>query len=167
MDISERFALLRWILIPIGSWIIFRFANRVHRSILRIPIKSIAGVVGVLGVVLVLLLMLMEGACSKYAPSIQSPDGKHVAVVRYVLAGALGADSAIVKIRPRWSLFAETAFSGAGSWNFKENKPYDPEVRWIDASHLLIRYRIDRLEGDAKVCSGRVKGVEIVCQPLP
>src|SRR5579871_3226591 len=103
MDISEKFSLVRWLMIPVASWLIFRLASHVSRSTLWVSLKSIAGVVGVLSTAFVLLLMLLDAGCSRHAPSIKSPDGKYVAVVRYVLAGALGADAAIVKIRSRWN----------------------------------------------------------------
>lgn len=121
---------------------------------------------GILGCALVLLLLLVQGACAQHA-SITSPDGKYVAVVTYALQGALGDDYADVNIRRWWNPHAENVYSGLGSWDFKNAEPFDPEVRWLDGSRLLITYRDDRTgkegRGGPAVCRTRIGAVEIVC----
>jgi hypothetical protein len=171
MDISEFLHFFAWALIPLAGWSIFRVAKRVKRRWLRLPIRVAASTVLVIGASMLLLSALFEVGCTKHAPLIKSPGGQYVAVLRYSLSGALGDDYANVSVRPWWCPYAENVYSGLGGWNFKDNKPYDPEVRWLDRSHLLIRYRDDRTANDGRggpaVCRGRIRNVEIVCQRLP
>ena len=54
--------------------------------------------------------------------------------------GALGDDYATVRVPRSWVPWASVAYKGVGSWDFKNNKPGDPEVHWLDSVHLLIRY---------------------------
>jgi hypothetical protein len=171
MDISEFLPFLKLLLIPVAGWTIFRVAKRVRRRWLRLPIKMAASAVLVIGAAFLLLLVLFEAACTKHVPAIKSPDGRYVAVLSFAVQGALGDDYANVSVRAWWSPYAESIYSGVGSWDFKNNKAYDPEVRWLDRSHLLIRYRDDRTgnegRGGPAVCRGRIGGVEIVCQHVP
>ena len=68
-------------------------------------------------------------------PAIPSPDRSHVAVVYWVMSGAVGPDHVYVSIRNKYSPFATEVFKGTA-----QNPPHDPEVFWKDDHHLLISY---------------------------
>ena len=118
----------------------------------------------VLALLLLMLLMLVQVACSKNAPLLHSPDGKHIVITSYALQGALGSDYANVTLRRNWIPFAETAYQGTGHWDFSHNKPGYPEVRWLDDSHLSIKYYDD--EGDRAVCRDHIGTIRIDCHKL-
>lgn len=171
MDISEFLTFLKPALIPIAGWAIFRVAKRAKRRWLRGPLKVAGCAVVVCGAAVVLLVLLAEAACTQHTPSVKSPDGLYIAVLSYVLQGALGDHYANVSVRAWWSPYAETVYSGTGSWDFRNSKPHDPEVRWLDRSTLLIRYYDDRTgregRGSPAVCRNRTGGIQIVCQQMP
>lgn len=116
---------------------------RVHWRWVRCSINAIASVGFACSVMLVLLMLMIQAGCSKSAPPILSPDGRHVAILHFALQGALADDYAIVDLRARWMPWPENVYRGLGSWDFKHDKPFDPEVRWIDNSHLSIRFLDD------------------------
>jgi hypothetical protein len=107
---------------------------------------------------LVTLLLIFQTACAKYPAPIESPDGRHVAIVSYALAGALGADYANVDVRAAGSLRGERVYHGPGTWDFKNDKPGTPVVLWLDSSRLLIRQV-------TATCLPRSGNVEIICEP--
>ena len=166
MDISEVWFPLGLLSVPACAWIVCAVAKRIKKGWLRRPIRTMSSAVGVISASIGLVLLLVEAGCTEHV-SIQSPDGYHLAVFRYAMQGALGDDYANVSVRRRWNPFAEQVYWGIGSWDFKNNKPSFPEVRWLDASHLLIRYH-DRGEPDGRsVCGSQPGGVEVVCELLP
>jgi hypothetical protein len=164
MDISEAIAFSKFLLPVAVSWMIFRIAKRVRYRWLRISIKTVASVFLVCSVFLVLLLMLVSVGCSKRAPPMYSPDGHHVAVRTYIFQGALGYDYATVYLRSRWIPWTKIAYSGVGIWDFSTDKPSDPEVRWLDGTHLSIKY-YDH-SGAAATCVNRIEEIQIVCETL-
>jgi hypothetical protein len=170
MDISEAVAFSKFLLPLAVSWMIYRIAKRVRHRGLRISIKTIVSVFFGCSAVLVLLLLLVQAGCSRRVPPIYSPDGRHVALLRYALQGALGDDYATVDLRSRWIPWAETVYSGVGSWDFKNTKPLDPEVRWLDGAHLLIRYYDngsgEEGRGAPVTCKNRIGDVQIICERL-
>jgi hypothetical protein len=108
------------------------------------------------------LVLYVDGCetMNSYAriPGIISPDGNHVAVVRWFMPGALGSDEVQIFIRGRFSPVATKVESGGG-----EPKD-DPKVQWLDNRRLLITYWE---KGEIKPCSpgpDRVKGIEVLCR---
>ena len=170
MDISEIWAISKFLTLPAIAWIVFYLAKRVQRRRLRISIKTIASAFLFFFTALLLLLLLVSSACTKHVPPIYSPDSKHVAVLTYAMQGALGDDYASVKIRSRWSPFAEIIYDGLGVWDFKGNKANYPDVRWQDASHLRIGYYDDRKgkegRGGPPICRSQLENIQIVCVNL-
>lgn len=137
---------------------------------LRISLRTIASVCFVLSIVLVLILTIVLVSCTRHAPPIYSPDGRHVAVLGYAMQGALGENYATVDIRPRWIPWAANVYSGLGNWDFKNDKPRDPEVRWLNNADLLIRYYDDRTLGGGRggpaICIDRIGDIKIVCESI-
>jgi hypothetical protein len=171
MDVSQFIPFLNLLLVSGFAWMTFRFAKSVKRRWLRIPIRAVTCSVGVMGATFVVLLLLFDAACTRRAAPITAPDGQHVAVLTYALQGALGDDYANVGIRASWSPRAESVYSGLGHWNFKEGQPFDPQVSWLDSTHLLISYLDDRTgsegTGGPPACKSKIDGVEINCRRLP
>ena len=94
---------------------------------------------------------------NKRIPGIESPDHKHIAIVRWWLPGALGGDMVHVSIRRAYSPIAVEVENGDAS-------PPDPKVMWLDNHRLLIVYWD---EGKIGPCSGhgrRVEGIEVLCK---
>lgn len=170
MDISQAVSISKFFVPLAASWTIFRIAKRIRMRWLRLSIRTVSSVLVGISAVLVLLVSVASVGCSRYAAAIYSPDGRHLAVPTYALQGALGDDYATVGVRPRWRPWATQVYSGLGSWNFAENKPGDPEVRWLDSAHLLIRYRDERTgkegRGGPPKCLGEVGTVQVVCESV-
>jgi hypothetical protein len=164
MDISEVLSFLKFFLPLAVSWMIFRIAKRVRYRWLRISIKTIASAFLVCSVFLVLSMLLVSVGCSKRAPPMYSPDGRHVVILTYGLQGALGFDHATVHLRSRWIPWAKIVYSGVGIWDFSGDKPSEPEVRWLDGTHLSIKHY--DYPGQSATCVNRIEEVQIVCETL-
>jgi hypothetical protein len=165
MDISEVVRFWKLFLPLSAIWMIFRTARRIRFRWLRVSIRAVASSVLVCGLLFVCLLFMFELGCSKHPPSIYSPDGSRLAVLSYILQGALGDDYATVSVRSRWVPWAQPVYHGVGAWDFKQNRPADPEVRWVDRSHLLIRSLFLRREYTA--CLDRIGDIHVICEALP
>jgi hypothetical protein len=170
MDISELWSFCKFLLPLAAACMVYRIARRLHRRWLQVSIKTVASALFVGSVILALLVVLSSAGCTRHAPPISSPDGRHIALLRYALQGALGDDYATVELRSRWTPWAESVYSGLGNWDFKNDKPGDPEVRWLDGTHLLIRYYDDRTgkegRGGPATCLKRIGEVQILCDPV-
>jgi len=131
---------------------------------------SIVSIYTILTALVVLIDLAIIEACTKRAPLILSPDHRHVALLSFAFQGALDDDYAVVAIRSRRSPFARNAFNGLGFWDFKNGKPEYPEVRWLDNSHLSIRYYDDRTgkegRGAPATCFSQVGDIQVVCEHL-
>jgi hypothetical protein len=168
MDIDQVWMILKLIVLPaLMAATVFGLARKLRRRSMRIATRMGASVAAVLSAGVLLFLLLGEVACTKYTRPSYSPDGKHVATISYVLQGALGADYAIVLVRHSWYPFADHAYDGIGSWDFKHEKPGSPEVRWLDDSRLLIRYFDDRTDTEGRaICRNQVGKIRILCENL-
>jgi hypothetical protein len=78
-----------------------------------------------------------------------SPDGKHVALLRYELLGAFGDDREVLVIRHAWSPFGEESYLGP-----RENS--NPRMTWLDGHRLSIDIQ-------TRACGQQVASVSIVC----
>jgi hypothetical protein len=108
-----------------------------------------------------LFFCVMESSCSYRDPPISSPDGNYFALVEFTLGGAVGNDAANVYVRRSWAPLAERVYGGFAEWSSAFGTS-SPEVRWLDSSRLLIRYRT---EGKyAPVCMERTEPVRITCE---
>jgi hypothetical protein len=171
MDISEALSLAKFFLPLLASWVIFRFAKRIQVRWLRLSVRTFSSVFVTASAVLVLVVSVAWVGCTERASPIYSPDRRHLAVMTYALQGALGDDYANVDVRSRWIPWATNVYSGLGSWDFKRNTPGDPEVRWLDSAHLLIRYYDDRTGNEGRggppaKCLSRAGEVQVVCEHL-
>lgn len=165
MDISEILTFSRFLLPPAAFWIIFRVARRIRFRWVRTSIRALALAAFAIALAVVFMLLLVEVGCSEHPPSIPSPDGRHVAILSYTMQGALGDDYASVSVRSRWIPWAHTVYSGVGVWDFKRATPADPEVRWLDDSHLMIRSHY--VQRPHTTCLNRVGELRITCEPIP
>lgn len=163
MDISELFvpfAVLALCGLLTGALV---FSRRVKNRWVRIPLRLTSSAGMLLGLLLLVAFTFSEYSCTARAPSAYSPDGKHVAVLTWGLQGALGLDMADVSVRHRWSPFAKVAYSGPGD----AGHGGDPQMRWIDNTHLLIRYHdygYGPGTGYEQSCLSHVLDVEVQCE---
>ena len=166
MDISDLPFYVVVLLVLSAFLFFFFFAKRLSTRWLRWPVRGGMGTGTFLTTSLLLLSILGEFDCTARAPAIFSSDGKHVAVQRWGLQGALGADFATVKVRHRYSPFFQKVYSGPGYPPGPFSPDRDPQVRWLDNRHLLIRYHDWGYEYDQS-CAPRASGVDIICETLP
>lgn len=160
MDISDVWSLLVQLLLPAGAWAVLQLARRIHRRWARSLIEATASGAVVLGTMALLMSLLFEAACTKRVSPIYSPDGRYVVVIRYALQGALGADDAIVKVRPWWRPYASAVSGGRGSWYQPDPSLNDPEILWLDRKRLRIRYYEERNPS----CTPRIGEIEVFCE---
>jgi hypothetical protein len=166
MDISELWIPGIVFLIAFAMAGAFLLGRRVTNKVVRIPVRVTASAGMLCSSLLLALLIFDLYSCTGRVPAIYSPDGKHVAIVTYGLQGALGLDIAAVSVRSRWSPHARSVYTGAGDWGAPFGRRNDPEVRWIDNDHLMIRYR-DYGRGYQQDCQQRVGDIQITCVRLP
>jgi hypothetical protein len=171
MDISEAFSILKFLLPLIAALVLFRFGNRIQHPVFRFFVKSACSLLAFASAAVILIVSVVSVGCSRHAHPMYSPDHRHVAILTYALQGALGDDYATVAVRSRWTPWATEAYSGLGAWDFKHEKPWDPEVRWLDSSHLLIRYFDYRAGTTGRstrtTCRTQIGTVQVVCEQLP
>ena len=179
MDVSELAPNVLVALVLAVFIALFVLAGRLRSWWLRWPARS-GAVVGVaLSALALVLLGFNEYSCTARAPLAYSPDGKHVAILTWGLHDAaspacliyrgmaggwlLGLDIASVNVRNRWIPYANTAYSGPGWSDYPEVRDTDPQIRWIDNNHLLIRYH----DAYGQKCGHDRSGVEVICEHLP
>jgi hypothetical protein len=163
MDLSEQWRLLSGIggyvlFVAICGFVFYR-AYRVRRQWLRIALGA-AGIllIGIGGLAIWFDLEFVAGSRMR-GPAIPSPDGKHVAVMYWIMAGAVGFDHVHVLLRSHHSPFTTEVYTGLAY-----NPPDDPTVSWQDNRRLLISYW---QKGDTKACvtgSKKADDIEVLCQ---
>jgi hypothetical protein len=108
-------------------------------------------------VILLALFVLVDYCWTGRAPVTYSPDGKHVAILAWRSLSAIDDGIATVKVRHSYSPFAKKVYSGPG-YNAESA---DVQLRWIDNSHLLIRYGVYD-----QACALHAFGVEVICEQI-
>ena len=169
VDISDLWLFLGIALIPYLMLLGFRFSSHIKVVWIRWSVKTLASVLLFPAGALFLLMCLAQSACTRRASPIYSPDGKHIALLRFAMQGALGDDYGIVYVRRSWLPFADKVYSGLGYSDLGLRPPM-PEVRWLDNSRLLIRFWDDREKGDGRggppICKTSAGTVRVVCENL-
>ncbi len=160
MDISELRGPVGLVLVLAAFVGITLLGKRVGRRWLRSPLRAAAISGATLTTLALVLVISGEYSCTARAPVAHSPDGKHVAILTWSLQGALGMDLASVNVRHSYSPFAENVYSGPG-----DSGGTDPQIRWIDNTHLLIRYH--DYAGYEQTCTSRVFNVDVICDHSP
>ena len=121
-------------------------------------VRRLRSVRALLATAFAILLVLMASAnifFIRFAPRERgqrewSPDGKHVALLRYELLGAFGDDRDVLVIRHAWSPFGEESYLGP-----RENS--DPRILWLDGHRLSIGMQ-------SRACGRHLASVSIICQ---
>jgi hypothetical protein len=94
IDVSDLWRFLGFASLPLflvlGFYLLRRTQSARKRTASRLAISSLLLPAGLL----FLLLCVAEVGCTKRAAPSYSPDGKHVAILRFALQGALGDDYA-------------------------------------------------------------------------
>jgi hypothetical protein len=163
MDVSERLRIVCLALEYIAAFSLsgvgFYFASRLRRRWKRFLLFACSSLFVIAsGLVLWFDIAFVEGS-RMCGPAILSPNEIHVAVVYWVMSGAIGSDHVHVSIRKKDSLFLTEVFSGMA-----QNPPDDPKILWKDDHHLLISYW-DR--GETTKCEPQtvqIAGIEVLCQ---
>ena len=163
MDLSEQ-----WRIIWNASGYVLFFAicsscfyatYRVQRQWLRVRSAAVGIIlVGIGGLALWFDLTFVSGTRMR-GPAIPSPDGRHVAVVYWIMVGAVGFDHVHVAVRSRYSPFTSEVFSG-----FAQDPPNDPTVSWKDDNHLLISYSENGTTKPCEPVSKEAENVHVMCQ---
>jgi hypothetical protein len=168
IDISDLWRFLGFASVPfllvLGFWLFrhsktswVRLSGNVALSVLLLPTG-----------LFFLLLCVMESGCTKRVAPIYSPDGKHLVLLQFVLQGALGDDYGDVYLRRSWWPFGDHVYQGVGAWDFAHRQPFTPEVKWLDNSHLLIRYADDWRPNDGRggpaMCKNAAGAIQIICE---
>ena len=137
----------------------FYLTYRLQRRWLRVGMAALGILLaGIGGLALWFDLTFVCGSRMR-GPAIPSPDGRHVAVVYWIMSGAVGFDHVHVAVRSRYSPLTTEVFAGLA-----QDPPNDPTVTWTDGSHLQISYSE---KGTAKPCdpgTNRVRTIEVMCQ---
>ena len=163
MDVSES-----WRLILLGFEYVFAFglagtgfyfAMRRDRRWKRFFLFACSSLVLIgSGSALWFDMTFIEGSRMR-GPAVLSPDRSHVAVVYWVMSGAVGFDHVYVSIRNKHSPFATEVFRGMA-----QTPPEDPKVIWKDAHHLLITYWERGEIAECAPQAHQVPDVEVLCQ---
>jgi len=94
-----------------------------------------------------------------HGPAISSPDGKHIAVVYWIMAGAAGFDHVHVVVRPRYSPFTKEVFAGLA-----QDPPNDPTVSRKDNNHILVSYSENGTTEPCGNAINKVDNIEVQCR---
>jgi hypothetical protein len=160
MDISELPFFVGILLILVAFFAVFVAvsinAKRLP-TLLRWPIRVGASAGAVLAVILIALFVLVDYVWTGRAPAVYSQDGKYVAVLTWRSLSAIDDGIATVKVRRIYSPFAQKVYSGPGY----DADSADVHLRWIDNSHLHIRYG-----ADDQACAPHAFGVEVICEQI-
>ncbi len=157
IDISEVWDNFAFIAGPLIAILLVFLSLRIRKRWIRhgaIPLSLLILLV-TFGLCLILVDEMVHS--NSRIPPIVSPDGHHVAVVRWWLPGALGDDMVHISIRSAYIPFAVEVEKGPA-------EPPDPKVEWLDSHRLLITYQE---KGQIKPCSpggNKSKGVEVLCR---
>ncbi len=166
IDISELWIPAIAFLSAMAMAGIFLLSRRIGKKWFRIPVRITASAGMLLSLLFLALLIFTLYSCTGRVPGIHSPDGKYVAVVTFGLQGALGLDIADVSVRDWWSPHGKSVYTGPGYWGAPFGRKNDPEVRWIDNNHLMIRYH-DYGTDYVQTCEQHVGNIQITCVRLP
>lgn len=163
MDLSEQWRIL-W---HVSSYVLFfavcvscfYLTNRIRRGSFRILVAAMGAILLGIGVFSLWFDLAFVRGTRMRGPAIPSPDGKHIALVYWIMVGAVGFDHVHVVVRSRYSPFTEEVFTGLA-----QAPPNDPTVSWKDSKHLLVSYSEN---GTTKPCtegSNHVDDIEVQCQ---
>lgn len=163
MDISELPFFVGILLILVAFFAVFFAVSYNAKRLptrLRWPFRVGASAGAALIVILIALFVLVDYWWTGRAPAAYSPDGKHVAVLTWRSLSAIDDGIATVKVRHGYSPFAKRVYSGPGY----DADSADVQLRWIDNSHLLIRY--GGWPGYDQACAPHAFGVEVTCEQI-
>jgi len=167
IDVTDLWSFLLFALLPSIPLLAITHSSSIKVGWIRTLLRTVSSLLIIPAALLFLMLCLAQSACVRRNSPIYSPDGKHLALVQFVGQGALGDDYGSVYVRRSWLPIRATVYEGLGAWDSKHHQVGGPEVRWLDSSHLMIRYWDDRAIGDGRgapaICKGEVGLIKIVC----
>jgi len=107
------------------------------------------------------IFLLLGVGCERHSQLIGSPDGQHVARVLVTVGSAVDQDYSTVIVRRSWSPVWTKAYFGIGLFDGRGS--IEPLVKWLDDTHLLIKY--PETNGYPLDCATKVGNIAITCQP--
>lgn len=166
-DIPDYLILLALTIAGIVCW---RLARRLKRRPIRVAARISSLLVAIGCVALISLFAVLgffeRGMWTDF--NFPSPDGKHIAKLRFVTPGAMGDDMAVVLLRKHWSSSWERIYYEPGT---QDSGGQDAEVHWIDSTHLLVRYHAIRYSSENEMktlvesrCPSESLGIKITCE---
>ena len=158
MDVSEIWDNLVYLVIPVVALLLFLWSRRIRRRWLRILARTFSFLVFLLGGVALLLDGYSLASCTGRKPGVMSQNGRHVAVIYWVLTGATGSDHVHVSVRSRFSPVSTEVFNGSAQY------PDQPKVRWLDDHRLLISYWERGAIMACSPTSSVSKDIQVLCQ---
>jgi hypothetical protein len=169
MDASELSPIVGAFLAAALAGVVCWAVRRVPAKGLRIGLMGMTGLLAMLAVCIGGALLFFDMNYTRHLRPLVSPDGRHVATTSYVVGTGAAADLAEVAIRSARSPYAHRVYSGPAQYEPNAVTP-EPEVRWIDDTHLEIRFHtyVSR-DGGAVVaageqgCAGSADGIAISC----
>jgi hypothetical protein len=108
-----------------------------------------------------LLALLTIGCERQHGPLIGSPDRHHVARVQVSGGSAIDHPYGEVILRRSWQPTWTVAYFGVGY--YAQEGAMTPKVRWLDDSHLLIKFPSSD-EDRFVVCLGQIGKINVKCE---
>jgi hypothetical protein len=140
--------------------VLMLWAPRVKREWLKTLLRIGGGLAASFLVVLIGVgALLTWGEPKPQYQTTSSPNGLHQATLIYQ-AGFLGRDVSEVEITTKNSCKRFSAYVYDGPSDLASTT-----VKWVDDSHLQIKYRIDRHR--YQHCEAQVADVSVSCVPVP
>jgi hypothetical protein len=136
------------------------WAVRRKRLAIKVPVIAVGIPISLVGVLFLSLLVLGElMGCQTDSAPIYSPSHKAAVRVEDWDAGATGGDTD-VRVYEEHGLRVTIALSGG--WKFVQAD----DIKWLDDSHLLIRYVHDDGYDEDKSCHS-TRDVQVQCVTKP
>lgn len=168
MDISELVPVFGAVLLAVVLLLALVRLRRIGSRPMRLAACVTAGGVAMLALLVAGVLSFFLYAHTRHLPPLMSPDGKHVALRSYTVGDGSGVDMAEVAVRHAWDPYAHRVYTGPVRFQ-PDASPAEPEVTWMDATHLRIRFHT-LLDANGRPlpaeqgCAAQVEEVAIRCE---
>ncbi len=139
MDISELFPILGTMLFALLLLLAMPRLRRIANRPLRLSALIAATVLALGALAIAGSTLFFVRTYTRRLPAIRSPDGKHIALITYTVGDGSGVDTAEVAVRHAWDPYAHRIYTGPVRFQ-PDASPPEPEVTWLDATHLRIRF---------------------------
>lgn len=137
---------------------------------LRLATLILAPTAAVLFLAVAGLLFFFNASYTRHLATVAAPDGRHVAIPTYIVNDGTGVDTAEVSVRHAFDPYAHRVYTGPVHFDPAQSPP-EPELQWVDDTHLLIRYHTWLYPNGTSVareqgCAAEAEGVSIRCEEI-